>query len=102
MLAANLEQLVAQGGGFEMIKFEVGEAFHFVGRLPMVMRRTAFHALVFAAVASTLSTGVHSEEPASHSATTNTPTGGDLAEIVVTADRKSTRLNSSHLGISYA
>jgi iron complex outermembrane receptor protein len=100
MLAANLEQLVAQGGGFEMIKFEVGEAFHFVGRLPMVMRRAAFHALVFAAVASTLSTGVHSEEPASHSATTNTPTGGDLAEIVVTALKRSEPLSKAPLAVS--
>lgn len=83
-----------------MIKFVVGEAFHFVGRLPMVMRRTAFHALVFAAVASTLSTGVHSEEPASHSATTNTPTGGDLAEIVVTALKRSEPLSKAPLAVS--
>src|SRR5262245_65256706 len=27
---------------------------------------------------------------------------GDITELVVPADRKSTRLNSSHLGISYA
>ena len=83
-----------------MIKFEVGEALHFVGRLPMVMRRTAIHALVFAAVASTLSTGVHSEEPASHSATTNTPTGGDLAEIVVTALKRSEPLSKAPLAVS--
>src|SRR5262245_63790027 len=51
------------------------------GRAPLAALRAQLHALADAFAA---------------------PTGRSVAAMVAAADRKSTRLNSSHLGISYA
>jgi iron complex outermembrane receptor protein len=83
-----------------MIKFEAGEASRFVGRLALCMRRRTFDAFVFAVVASTLTLGAHSQEAGGSSAATNTSGSGELAEIVVTALKRSEPLSRAPLAVS--
>jgi iron complex outermembrane recepter protein len=83
-----------------MIKFEAGEASRLVGRLAMVMRRKAFDTFVLAVVASSLTSGAHSQEAGGNATATNAPGGSDLAEIVVTALKRSEPLSKAPLAIS--
>ena len=82
-----------------MINFEAGGASRFVGRLALVMGRRAFAAFGFTVVASTLTLGAHSQEAGSNPAATNTSGGDELAEIVVTALKRSEPLSKAPLAI---